>query len=395
MGSLFRSAPILLAFFSSRSRPPNRSWYANLDQRISLCFVGEITQGLTKMPAPLPLISALLHCALAFFRSRTEQAIVEAALRQQLATYALEKTRPRLTPFDRAFWVALFRFWPHWRATLVIVKPDTVIRWHRKGFRLYWRLISKRGPGRPPISEELQALIRRLANENNWRARKIQAELKKLGFTIGLAAVSRYLPKRAPDPGEQQRWMTFLRNHKHGITAMDFFVVPTVAFRLLYVWFIIDHGRRRIIHFNVTANPTASWVIQQLREAFPYDSAPKYLIYDNDSIFSYQVTGAIKSFGIEPKRTAFRSPWQNGVAERWVGSCKREIVDHVIVFNEDHLRRLLREYVSYYNAERVHTVIQDAPEGRTIETRPSPGANVIGLPRVGGLHHRYVWQEAA
>ncbi len=236
------------------------------------------------MPAPLPLISALLHCALAFFRSRTEQAIVEAALRQQLATYALEKTRPRLTPFDRAFWVALFRFWPYWRATLVIVKPDTVIRWHRKGFRLYWRLISKRGPGRPPISEELQALIRRLANENNWRARKIQAELKKLGFTIGLAAVSRYLPKRAPDPGEQQRWMTFLRNHKHGITAMDFFVVPTVAFRLLYVWFIIDHGRRRIIHFNVTANPTASWVIQQLREAFPYDSAPKGSVKINLSL---------------------------------------------------------------------------------------------------------------
>jgi hypothetical protein len=155
-----------------------------------------------------------------------------------------------------------------------------------------------------------------------------------------------------------------------------------VEFRLLYVWFIIDHGRRRITHFNVTANSTASWVIQQLREAFPYDSAPKYLIYDNDSIFSDPVTGAIEGFGIEPKRTAFQSPWQNGTAERWVGTCKREIIDHVIVFNEDHLRRLLREYVSYYNADRVHTVIQDAPEGRTIESRPLSGAKVIGLPRV-------------
>jgi putative transposase len=161
------------------------------------------------------------------------------------------------------------------------------------------------------------------------------------------------------------------------------------------VWFVIDHGRRRIIHFNVTTNPTAQWVIQQLREAFPDDSAPRYLIFDNDSIFSDEVTEAIKSFGIEPKRTAFQSPWENAGAERWVGSCKREITDHVIVFNEDHLRRLLREYVIYYNAERVHTVIRDAPKGRVIEARPSPGAKVVGLPRVGGLHHRYAWQVAA
>jgi putative transposase len=270
--------------------------------------------------ALLPLISALLRCALGFFRKRNEQAIVELALRQQLATYACEKTRPKLTPVDRAFWVALFRFWPRWEDTLVIVKPDTVIRWHRKGFRLYWRSISKRGPGRPPISEELQTLIRRLACENGWRARKIQAELEKLGFTVGLATVSRYLPTRAPDSGKQQRWMTFLRNHKHGITAMDFFVVPTVGFRLLYVWFIIDHGRRRIIHFDVTENPTSQWVIQQLREAFPYDSAPKYLIYDNDSIFSHDVTEAIKSFGTRPKRTSFRSPWQNGYASHCTSS---------------------------------------------------------------------------
>lgn len=208
--------------------------------------------------------------------------IVELALRQPLATFAQTRSKPKLTPVDRAFWVALFRFWPRWRDTLVIVKPDTVIRWHRKGFRLYWRTISKRGPGRPPISEELQTLIRRLAAENGWRARKIHGELKKLGFTVGLATVSRYLPKRTPDPGKQQRWMTFLRNHRDGIAAMDFFVIPTVGFRLLYVWFMIDHGRRRIIHFNVTTNPGAQWVIQQLREAFPDDSAPRYLISHSD-----------------------------------------------------------------------------------------------------------------
>jgi transposase InsO family protein len=341
------------------------------------------------------LTTALLRCALAFFRSRSQQAVVELALRQQLATYAHTKSKPKLTPLDRTFWIALLRVWPRWKEVLVIVKPDTVVRWHRKGFRLYWRWISKRGPGRPPIPGELKTLIRQMAFENNWRARRIHAELGKLGFSVSLATVSRHLPKRSPDRGKQQRWMTFLRNHKDGITAMDFFVVPTIRFHVLYVWFVIDHGRRRIIHFNVTPNPTARWVVQQLRESFPDDSAPRFLIYDNDWIFSDEVSRTIRSLGITPKRTAFRSPWQNGTAERWVGSCKREILDHVIVFNQYHLRRLLRDYVSYYNTERVHTVIQDAPDGRAIQTQPSSDAKVIGMPRVGGLHHRYIWQDAA
>ena len=353
------------------------------------------------MQALLLLISALLRYAAAFFRGpaalakpSSEVGISKRSSSWHCASSSRptlrQKARPRLAPLDRAFWVALFWFWPHWRDTLVIVKPETVIRWHRKGFRLHWRSISKRGPGRPPIPEEVKTLIRRLADENGWRARKIHGELKKLGFSVGLATVSRYLPKRVPDLGKQQRWLTFLRlrrprNHKHGIAAMDFFVVPTAGFRLLYVWFMIDHGRRRIIHFGVTANPTAQWVIQQLREACPYDSAPDYLIYDNDSIFSGDVTRAIEHLGTKPKRIAFQSPWQNGIAERWVGSCKREIIDHVIVFNEDHLRQLLRDYVSYYNTERVHTRLQDSRR-RVVQLKlgPSPGAKVVGLPRVGG-----------
>ena len=347
------------------------------------------------MRALLNITRALLRCTLAFFRSRNEQAIVELALRQQLATYAQKQTKPKFTALDRAFRVALFRFWPRWKNALVIVKPDTVVRWHRKGFRLYWRTVSKRGPGRPRVSKEVQALIRHFALENGWGARKVHAELEKLGFTVSLATVARYLPKREPDDSQRQRWMTFLRNHKHAISAMDFFVVPTVGFRLLYVWFLIDHGRRRIIHFDVTTNPTAQWVIQQLREAFPYDSAPGYLIYDNDSIFSKEVTAAIAYLGMEPKRTAYRSPWQNGTAERWAGSARRELLDHVIVFNERHLRCLLRDYVDYYNAERVHTQLRNSPAGRPTENRPSPDAQVLGLPRVGGLHHRYVWREAA
>jgi len=184
-----------------------------------------------------------------------------------------------------------------------------------------------------------------MATENCWRARKIQAELSKLGIRVSLATVSRYVPKTKPDPSQQQRWKTFFRNHRDVIAGMDFFVVPTVRFRLLYVWFAIDHGRRRILHFNVTENPTARWVIQQLRETFPDEPTHRFLIYDNDSIFSTAVTSAIKSFEIDPKRTAFRSPWQNGTTERAVGSVRRELLDHVVVWNEDHLRRLLREYV--------------------------------------------------
>ncbi len=241
----------------------------------------------------------------------------------------------------------------------------------------------------------MQALIRRFVNENGWRARKVQAELEKLGFSVSLATVSRYLPKRNPDHRQRQRWKTFLRNHKDGIAAMDFIVVPTVRFRLLYAWFVIGHGRRKIIHFGVTAHPTSPWVVQQLREAFPEESAPRFLIYDNDSIFSERVTESIKNLGIEPQRTAFRSPWQNGIAERWVGSARREMLDHVIVMNENHLRQLLREYVDYYNADRVHTQLRDSPIGRPTEHRPSPEAQIIGKPRVGGLHHRYEWQEAA
>ncbi len=341
------------------------------------------------------LMAALCCCCIAFFRTRNQQALVVLALRQQLATYAQACVKPRLTLLDRAFWVALSRYWLGWKDVLVIVKPDTVVRWHRKGFRLYWRWRSKRGPGRPRITMEVQSLIKRFALDNGWGARKVHAELGKLGFTISLATVLRYMPKKPPDRGQRQRWGTFLENHRDVIAAMDFFVVPTVSFRLLYVWFVMDHGRRRIIHFNVTTKATAEWVIQQLREAFPSDSAPEYLICDNDTIFSDDVTKAIKSFGITPRRTAFQSPWQNGTAERWVGSCKRELIDHVIVFNEDHLRRLLRDYVSYYNTERVHTVLRDSPNGRPVEARPSPEAKVIGLPRVGGLHHRYAWLEAA
>ena len=345
--------------------------------------------------AAASLAISILRSVFALFRTRQEQAIVELALRQQLATYAHRQAKPRLSPLDRAFWVALSRLWPRWRTALIVVQPETVIRWHRHGFRHYWRSISVPGPGRPAISAETKQMIRQMTAENNWRARKVRAELSKLGIEVSLATVSRYLPKAQPDPESHQSWLTFLRNHKDGIAGMDFFVVPTVRFQLLYVWFAIDHGRRRILHFNVTASPTARWVLLQLREAFPDEPAHRFLIFDNDAIFSAEVARSIAGFGIWPRRTAYRSPWQNGTAERFVGTVRRELLDHVVVLSEDHLRRLLREYVAYYNTERVHTSITDAPAGRASETKPSGAAKVTRLPRVGGLHGRYTWRDAA
>ncbi len=234
-----------------------------------------------------------------------------------------------------------------------------------------------------------------MAIENPWRARRIQAELWKLGIHLSLATVSRYLPARPPVSGQQQRWWTFLRNHKEVVAGMDFFVVPTARFELLYVWFALDHGRRRVLHFNVTEHPAASWVIQQLREALPSEATHRFLIYDNDAIFSAAVTQAIANLGVSPERTTFRSPWQNGTAERFVGTVRRELLDHVVVLDEDHLRRLLREYVDFYERDRVHTVLRDAPLGRLAESRPSPCARIVGSPRVGGLQHRYAWNQAA
>jgi transposase InsO family protein len=273
------------------------------------------------------------------------------------------------------------------------------VRWHREGFRRYWSIISKRGKGRgrPAIEKEIRDLILQTARENlTWRAPRIHGELLKLGFEVSERTVSRYMPKRTADEDKMKKWMAFLRNHREVIAAMDFFVVPTLNFCLLYVFFVIQHGRRKILHFNVTFHPTAQWVIQQLREARPYDATPRYLIFDRDTIFSRDVVNSIKSFGIKPVRISYRSPWQNGVAERWILSCRKEMLDHVIAFNEEHLRRLLRGYVSYYNKDRTHYSLQkDSPYLRPINNKPSSRARIVSLARAGGLHHRYEWAEAA
>ena len=334
------------------------------------------------------------------FLARADLAIENLALRQQVATLKKENPRPRLTMFDRLFWVWMLRFWAGWKDALIIVKPETVIGWHRRGFRIYWNFISRRGKkkGRPCTDKEIRELIRRMASENpTWGAPRVHGELLKLGFDVSERTVSRYMPKRKPREDQIKKWKRFLKLHAEGIAAMDFFAVPSAMFHVLYVWFVIEHGRRRILHFNVTSYPDSLWVIQQLREAFSYEESPRHFIFDRDAIFSPAVVHAVKSFGTKPARTSYRCPWQNPVAERWVKSCRVEMLDHVVVFGERHLRKLMREYVSYHNEDRSHYSLQDkdTPLSRSIQRRPSPSAKVIALPRVSGLHHRYEWKEAA
>jgi transposase InsO family protein len=281
---------------------------------------------------------------------------------------------------------------------LVIVKPETVVAWHRSGFRLFWRIRSRaNNKGRPITDAELRRLIKRMASENpTWGAPRIHGELLKLGFDISERTISRYIRRLSPPNQARKLWAAFLRNHREVIAAMDFFTVPTLTFQVLYCFFIIEHGRRKILHFNVTEHPTSPWIVQQLREAFPESCPYRYAILDRDAKFGKDVTDLLASTGVKPKRISFRSPWQNGVAERWVGSCRRELLDHVIILNDLHLHRLIRDYISYYHEDRIHDSLEkDTPAMRPVASKPNQSARLLSFPRIGGLHHRYDWHEAA
>ncbi len=236
-----------------------------------------------------------------------------------------------------------------------------------------------------------------MALENSgWGAPRIHGELRKLGFEISERTVARYLRsgRRRGDPA--RRWHAFLANHREAIVAMDFFAVPTLTFHVLYCLFVIEHSRRRILHFNVTRHPNSDWVLQQLREAFPDAGPYRYVILDHDAKFDAHVIAFLKATGLRPKRTSVQSPWQNGTAERWVGSCRREILDHVIAINEQHLRRVIRDYVNYHHRDRIHDSLdKDTPDRRPVENKASSAVTVISSARMGGLHHRYSWREAA
>jgi putative transposase len=325
-------------------------------------------------------------------RSRKTLLLENLALRQQLTVLGLRHPPPRFSASDRLFWTLLRRFWPKWKNALVLVKPETVVGWHRAGFKLYWRWLSrhKAPTGRRCVSKELRELIFRMVAENRtWGAPRIHGELKMLGFDISERSVLRWMRKAPRNPESANQWKIFLSNHREAIAAMDFFTVPKLTFGMLYAFFVISHDRRRILHFGVTKHPTSAWVTQQLREAFPDHSAPKYLIFDRGSNFNEDVINTIKSFGITPKRTSFRSPWQNGVAERFVGNCRRDLLDHVIVLNERHPKRLMTEYVRYYHDDRTHLGLEKQTPGGRVAARTNAGSKVTFMSRFGGLHHRY------
>jgi len=324
------------------------------------------------------------------FRSRRHLVLENLALRQQLTVLKRRHPRPMLSRFDKLFWVIAHRFWSAWKETLIVVTPETVVRWHRAGFRFYWRLISRtRKPaGRRWLSEEVRDLIFRMVAENpTWGAPRIHGELLMLGFDLSERTISRWMRRAPRDPDPAKRWLAFLRNHREAIAAMDFFTVPTITFGVLYCFFVISHDRRRILHFNVTKHPTSLWTVQQLREAFPFGSAPRFVIFDRDAKYGLEIPAAVRSLMVSPVRTSFESPWQNGVAERWVGSCRRELLDHIIAVDERHLKRLLSEYVRYYHEDRTHLGLsKETPGGRT---RAITSGRVISHTRLGGLHHRY------
>ncbi len=269
----------------------------------------------------------------------------------------------------------------------MIVQPDTVVKWHQTGFRIFWRWRSrKKHPGRPQVSKELRNLIRAMSLDNPlWGAPRIHGELLMLGYDVGETTVAKYMikPKKPPS----QTWKTFLENHAGQIVAMDFFTVPTIFFKVLYVLILIDHERRRIVHFNVTTNPTSKWVIQQIRDAFPWDSSPRFLLHDRDPLFMASQS-SLKKMGMETVITVPHSPWQNAVAERMVGSLRRECFDHIIVLNEGHLRQKVSPYVDYYHSTRTHLGLdKQCPIHRDVQRDES--GKVVAFPVLGGLHHRY------
>ena len=316
-------------------------------------------------------------------------AIENLALRRQLAAFKRKRKRPVLTELDRLFWVGLSQVWTSWRGALVFVQPDTVVRWQRERFQRFWARLSRSNRdqrGRPCIAAEIHQLILQMATANPlWRAPRIHGELKMLGITISERTVSRLL-RTVRQPPPSQTWKTFLRNHLGQIVSVDFFTVPTIGLRVLFVFLVIEHRRREVLHFNVTDHPTSAWVAQQVVEAFANREAPKYLIRDRDGVYGNEVCRRLGSLGIAEVLTAPQSPWQNAYVERLIGSIRRECLNHFIVLNARHLKRTLAAYFRYYHRSRPHLALnKQCP----IERKIMPHGVIVEIPELGGLHHRY------
>ena len=335
------------------------------------------------------ILDPLLTTLVDLLRSRASLHLEMLALRQQLAMLAnRDNKRHRFRPSERIFWVWLYRLWPSCLQTLAIFKPDTLVRWHRKGFRLYWTWKSRRHRGgRPAIDPDVRELIRTMSRNNiGWGAPRIHGELKMLGIGVSESTVAKYMIRHRRPPS--QNWRTLLENHVSDLVSVDFFIVPTATFRVLYIFVVLRHERREIVHFNATYHPTAEWTAQQIVEAFPFDSASHDLLHDRDSIYGKRFRARVNSLGIEEVISAPRSPWQNPYVERIIGSIRRECLNHVIIFNERHLRRVLKAYVSYYHEARTHLSLdKQSPVPRLIE--PPDQGKVVAIPHVGGLHHEY------
>ena len=339
------------------------------------------------------VLRILIRGLLSGLGSRSSLIAENTALRHQLAVLRRSR-KAAFTPLDRALWAFGLRRWNGWIDTLVLVKPATVIRWHRKAYRLFWTWKSR--GGRPRAKEQIRTLIRRMTTENpTWGAPRIHGELLLLGYRVSERTVSRYLERIRPTPLKKntQTWRTFLRNQAKGIVCVDLFTVETVRFQTLYIFIILHLETRRIVGASVTRHPKSRWLGQQIINAFPWDTAPRFLIRDRDKAFGREFSRRVAGMGIEEILTAIRSPKMNSHCERVIGTLRRECFDHVIVWNERHARQLAGAAVLYYNEDRTHMALgKSTPAGRPVESAES--GKVIALPRLGGLHHRYTRQAA-
>ena len=320
------------------------------------------------------------------FKSRSRLEAENLFLRHQL-NIALRRapSRIRLSGSDRALLVLMTKLWPNLVGMARLVQPETILRWHRTGFGVFWRWKSRNRAGRPKIDRGLRDLIRRMSTENPlWGASRIHGELLMLGFEVAQSTVSKYMVRGRKPPS--QSWKTFLRNHGEAIAAVDICVVPTVTFELLFAFLVVGHGRRHLLWFEVTRRPTAEWLARQITEAFPWASAPTYLVRDNDRAYGLVFQRRVRAMGIRDRPISPSSPWQNGIAERLIGTLRRECLDQMLVFGEAHLRRILSAYATYYNQARTHMALRkDAPLHRAVQRN----GTIIAIPVLSGLHHRY------
>jgi transposase InsO family protein len=334
----------------------------------------------------IAFLNLFLHVFISPFKTQARLEAEIVLLRHQLNVLRRQApAKPKLTAADRLLFVWLYRLFPWVLNAITIVQPETIIRWHRAGFRLYWRWKSRARGGRPKIPLEIRRLIREMSLANRlWGAPRIHGELLKLGIDVAQSTVAKYMAKSGR--GRSQTWKTFLQNHASGIAAMDFLIVPTVGFKLLFVLVLLRHQRRRLISLTVTTNPTAEWIAGQITDAFPWNEAPDHLIRDRDGSYGHAVARRLSAIGIRDHPTAPRSPWQNGHAERLIGSIRRECLDHMVVFGEVHLRRTLAAYANYYNELRTHLSLEKDPPGHRPVQRCG---QVAARPILGGLYHQY------